>query len=120
MIPAWKNQASCQDAPAALFDPVRGDEGPTARAARVNEAALICGRCPVRTECLTTGVQGKESGVWGGFLLDYGKRHRDPATRNQHGTYYSYRRHLNRGEVPCADCRRAYAEQRRNERTGAA
>jgi hypothetical protein len=106
-----------------MFDPLTNTETPTERVARVRVAESICSPCPGRQECLAAGLAGKESGVWGGVLLNYGTRVDDPRLLrdpDRHGTYYSYRRHLNRREVPCAECRDAYRVYRRIERNGAA
>jgi endogenous inhibitor of DNA gyrase (YacG/DUF329 family) len=36
------------------------------------ETGLICASCPIPEECLTTGVEGRHDGVWGGKLLAHG------------------------------------------------
>ena len=55
----WADVASCKDArPDELF--VRG--------AAQNRAKQVCGRCPVRTECLAEALDNNiEWGVWGGM-----------------------------------------------------
>jgi len=55
----WASQAVCkQSAPDELF--VRGAEQ--------HRAKLVCGGCPVRTECLAEALDNQiEWGVWGGM-----------------------------------------------------
>jgi hypothetical protein len=84
---SWESLALCQnivgprkpngDADDPLFDSYESSAD-TARA--VDE---MCSRCPVRKNCLLTGVEGKEQGVWGGFYLINGKPDRN---RNQQKT----------------------------------
>lgn len=70
----WRSTAQCQHHPAALFDPVSQDELPSKRVVRVRVAGHICADCPSKTPCLIEGRAGKESGVWGGVLLNHGRR----------------------------------------------
>lgn len=51
---------------AELFDPVDPDA--------LAEALVVCGGCGVRALCLELGVRRSEWGVWGGVLLENGKR----------------------------------------------
>lgn len=37
------------------------------------EAQHVCATCPARTICLARGVELRESGVWGGVMLDRGE-----------------------------------------------
>ena len=61
---SWSERAACQDAPPDLFFPV-SDFG--AATAQINEAKWICGRCPVRADCLRHALsRGEASGIWGG------------------------------------------------------
>jgi WhiB family redox-sensing transcriptional regulator len=55
----WAEEASCRASqPDELF--VRGAEQ--------NRAKLVCGNCPVRTECLAEALDNRiEWGVWGGM-----------------------------------------------------
>jgi hypothetical protein len=39
-------------------------------------ARLICAGCPVALGCRQHGVASRSSGVWGGLLLDRGRRRR--------------------------------------------
>ncbi len=43
----------------------------------------MCFGCPVMSECLRAGIDGGESGVWGGVYLENGKVSQ---LRNQHKT----------------------------------
>ena len=40
---------------------------------RVAQAMQLCADCPIRAACLQAGIDGKESGVWGGVLLEFGR-----------------------------------------------
>lgn len=81
----WQELALCQgivgkrkpngDADDPLFDSYE-DSPEVARA--VDE---MCSRCPVRRQCLISGIEGKEQGVRGGFYLINGKPDKG---RNQH------------------------------------
>jgi len=42
--------------------------------ATLAEATAICAGCPSQARCLELGVQRGEFGVWGGVLLEAGKR----------------------------------------------
>lgn len=55
----WAEEAACKGArPDELF--VRGAEQ--------NRAKIVCGHCPVRTECLAEALDNRiEWGVWGGM-----------------------------------------------------
>ncbi len=55
----WTTQAACRNSdPDALF--VQGAEQ--------NRAKIVCGACPVRTECLADALDNRiEFGVWGGM-----------------------------------------------------
>ena len=44
--------------------------------AALAEATAFCAGCPSRNRCLELGVQRGEFGVWGGVLLEAGKRGR--------------------------------------------
>jgi WhiB family redox-sensing transcriptional regulator len=58
--PPWHAEALCPETSADAFFPDRdGDNGAA--------AIRICGRCPVRTQCLEHALQHREEhGVWGG------------------------------------------------------
>lgn len=67
---------ACATADPNLFDPHSKAE--------LAQATVICGSCPLATECLRVGFQRREWGVWGGVLLEEGQvratppRNRDP------------------------------------------
>lgn len=44
------------------------------------QAAAVCAPCPMREACLALGLDRKEWGVWGGVLLENGKRLTAPRT----------------------------------------
>jgi WhiB family redox-sensing transcriptional regulator len=65
---AWEQQAACANAPGGteLFfsDELRD----------ITAAKLICGNCPVLSECLSAALERSEQwGVWGGQLFISGK-----------------------------------------------
>lgn len=74
MVTAWRSTAQCQHHKPELFDPVHEGEGPAMQAVRVRVAAAICNGCPSKQPCYAAGRTGRESGVWGGVLLRYGRR----------------------------------------------
>lgn len=64
----WRHHALCRDEDPELFFPI-GTVGPAA--AQVNEAKVVCGRCPVTEACLEWAIEsGQDSGVWGGASED--------------------------------------------------
>lgn len=83
----WQSLALCQnivgtrkpngDADDPMFD---NYEASTDNARAVDE---MCSRCPVRKNCIITGIEDKEQGVWGGFYLVNGKPDKN---RNAHKT----------------------------------
>ena len=60
----WWSEAACQHADPDLFFPVSS----TGRGGEEARAKLICGRCPVRAECLdyAMSVGTPLQGIWGG------------------------------------------------------
>lgn len=78
MIPGWRADAACLRHRAELFDPVTSRETLRDRVVRVRVARSVCAGCPVKADCYTAGRKGKESGVWGGVLLAYGRRVPEP------------------------------------------
>lgn len=55
----WRKQAACKGTDPELFFPTRGE--PT------EDAKAICGRCPVRVDCLEYALDNREMyGLWGG------------------------------------------------------
>lgn len=73
-IPAWIDDAACQNAdPTLFFDPTlhprRGHRG--APGFDFTEALRICATCPVRLPCLQWAIDAEQDstlryGVWGG------------------------------------------------------
>lgn len=57
--PSWQSYAACSGQGPADWFPARGDSPAAAKA--------ICGRCPVRTDCLAFALEWPElPGIWGG------------------------------------------------------
>lgn len=60
----WRHAALCLDEDPELFFPI-GSTGPAAR--QVEQAKVVCGRCPAVAACLSWAIEtGQDSGVWGG------------------------------------------------------
>lgn len=61
----WRRQAACLHGDPELFFPV-GDTAPAL--VQLEEAKVVCQRCPVIDTCLTWALQTRQdSGVWGGW-----------------------------------------------------
>ena len=62
--PNWWSEAACQHADPELFFPVSS----TGRGGEEARAKLLCGRCPVRAECLDYAMAAGTplQGIWGG------------------------------------------------------
>jgi WhiB family transcriptional regulator, redox-sensing transcriptional regulator len=60
----WWSEAACQNADPDLFFPVSS----TGRGGEEARAKLICGRCPVRADCLSYAMNAGRplQGIWGG------------------------------------------------------
>lgn len=59
----WRQDAACADMDAELFFPI----GTTGTALlQVEDAKLVCRRCPVVRSCLEWALTVGEVGVWGG------------------------------------------------------
>ena len=58
----WQRHAACRglgsEESQAIFFPTKGES--------IAEAKAICGRCPVREECLEFALTNRCIGVWGG------------------------------------------------------
>lgn len=54
----WRRDALCREYPEVDFFPGRGQDPRPAQG--------VCGRCPVRVECLEYGLGHDAHGVWGG------------------------------------------------------
>lgn len=64
----WRHRAACRDEDPELFFPV-GNKGPALL--QIEEAKVVCQRCPVRDECLAWALRaGQEAGVCGGMSED--------------------------------------------------
>jgi WhiB family redox-sensing transcriptional regulator len=64
----WQWQAMCRGEDASLFFAPNHFEPKEEKRARERKARAICGRCPVRMECLEYAIRIKEThGIWGGL-----------------------------------------------------
>lgn len=72
----WRTAAVCRDTDPELFFPT-AESGPV-HAAQVAEAKAVCGRCPVRPECLVEAMARIPDGIAGGLTAD--ERHRARVT----------------------------------------
>ncbi len=64
----WRHHALCRDEDPELFFPI-GTAGPAA--VQVEEAKVVCRRCPVVADCLTWALEtGQDNGVWGATSED--------------------------------------------------
>ena len=64
----WRHAALCRDEDPELFFPI-GSTGPAAT--QVEQAKVVCRRCPVVAECLTWALEtGQENGIWGATSED--------------------------------------------------
>lgn len=62
---SWRESAACRDADPELFFPV-GSAGFAAEQA--GQAKRLCGRCPVRPQCLAYALAARQFfGIWGGY-----------------------------------------------------
>ncbi|MFJ6084822.1 WhiB family transcriptional regulator [Streptomyces sp. NPDC092369] len=60
----WRDQAACRYEDPDLFFPI-GTSGPALL--QTEQAKEVCGRCPVREQCLRWALETKEClGIWGG------------------------------------------------------
>jgi hypothetical protein len=64
----WKDNASCLDYDTNLFFE-KYEESESLRPA----IDALCSSCPVRKDCFSVGISGKEWGVWGGVFLENGE-----------------------------------------------
>jgi WhiB family redox-sensing transcriptional regulator len=61
----WPSYAACFGADPELFFPI-GETGPALL--QIAEAKEVCGRCPVRQQCLQWALDtDQNAGVWGGL-----------------------------------------------------
>lgn len=64
----WRHRAICRDVDPELFFPI-GTTGPAA--VQVEQAKVVCRRCPVVSDCLSWAIEtGQDSGVWGATSED--------------------------------------------------
>ena len=65
---AWELRAACRGAESGWFVPPIAGESSSQRRLREATAKSICGRCPVRQECLEYALRVEEPfGIWGGL-----------------------------------------------------
>jgi len=76
----WQELAGCNGMPTDLFFDKYEERNNKRRAVQIDN---ICLHCPVTKECFFAGVEGQETGVWGGFYLDRGEVDR---SKNAHKT----------------------------------
>jgi hypothetical protein len=102
---SWHDHASCAGMNPNLWFPEKGN---TRDAEMAKE---ICLACPVRDDCLADAmIRGEEFGIWGGVS----QRGREQLRRDGRvkpvygcGTSVGFKTHVERGEDPCANCKRA-------------
>lgn len=71
---AWMDAAECRGEDTELFFPA-GHRGEYT--VQIKEAKAVCGRCPVRGECLQAALGRREKhGIWGGLTDDERARRR--------------------------------------------
>jgi WhiB family transcriptional regulator, redox-sensing transcriptional regulator len=73
----WRDRAACAGQATALFFPEVESGAPARHVLKSQQAHIeqvkttICGRCPVRSECLEEGLRVSEGfGIWGGFTAE--------------------------------------------------
>lgn len=66
----WQEAAACRGEDIGLFFGPEGERQPE-RDVRERKAKAVCGRCPVRAECLDYAIAKPERyGIWGGMNED--------------------------------------------------
>lgn len=75
--PAWHRHAACAGEPIEVFFPTRGGS--------TSLAYELCGRCPVRAECLAEALADPELdyGIRGGYSADARKAKRRAEARRE-------------------------------------
>ncbi len=63
----WMSHGACRREDPELFFPIT-TTGPALQ--QVRSAKAVCGRCPVRANCLSYALQTRQDGVWGGTTRD--------------------------------------------------
>jgi WhiB family redox-sensing transcriptional regulator len=77
----FRHKGLCRDEDPELFFPV-GTSGPAVNQAA--QAKKVCGRCPVRKECLNWALEtGQDDGIWGGMSEDERRALRRRNTRTR-------------------------------------
>jgi WhiB family redox-sensing transcriptional regulator len=73
----WAERGLCTQTDPDLFFPEKATASyTTIDGDRMSHAKAICGRCPVRPECLTWALDNHEEGIWGGTTTDERSRMR--------------------------------------------
>ncbi|GAA5082362.1 WhiB family transcriptional regulator [Streptomyces sp. SID10815] len=82
----WRDHAACRQEDPDLFFPI-GTTGPALL--QTEQAKAVCGRCPVREQCLDWALETDQAiGVWGGTSENERralKRRRAAAARRHSG-----------------------------------
>lgn len=66
----WQLEGSCRETGSEIFFHPEGERGPSRRN-RDAAAKVVCGACPVMTQCRKHALQVREPyGVWGGLTED--------------------------------------------------
>jgi WhiB family transcriptional regulator, redox-sensing transcriptional regulator len=79
----WMPLGACRGEDPELFFP-DSPLGPAARS-QVNAAKKVCGRCPVRAECMAYALAtGQRDGIWGGATQQERRRARRIAVQTRH------------------------------------
>jgi WhiB family redox-sensing transcriptional regulator len=79
---SWMSRGACRQEPdPELFFPVAAVTGPAAR--QVEAAKAVCGRCAVRTHCLSYALEAMPEGIWGGTTPEERRAARRRASRLQ-------------------------------------
>jgi hypothetical protein len=63
---SWRDKAACASVSTDIFFS-------TPKSPTIYQALSICKSCPVRKDCFSVGISGKEWGVWGGVYLENGE-----------------------------------------------
>jgi hypothetical protein len=69
----WQQSAACAGHKLPLWDESVYGESRTEQTARHKDAKVICGQCPVRSECLADVDWSIDEGVRGGRVLPWKK-----------------------------------------------
>jgi hypothetical protein len=124
--PEWQDHARCAGYPSEMFYGFFA-ERPERSTVRIAMALEVCAACPVLEECREAG-RDEPFGIWGGTTSEdrgfdrAGHRigaPKGPAVGTQrvtprHGDPSYYKTCTRRNGRACADCRHAYAEDKRH------